>query len=224
MENISVIIPAFNEEINISKTINIARKSTKVNDILVVNNLSTDRTEEISKENGARVKRCNSQGKGYAMEEGIKYAKNDIIVFLDADAEYKNENIVEDLINPIITQNMDFVKSAFDRTTGGLVTEVVVKPLLSLLFPNMYKFSEPISGMIATKKSVLKDIILEKDYGVDIGILIDVIEKGYKVAEVNIGEINNLSHINKNNQAMAKMSTEIMKSILKRANIYKKER
>lgn len=222
MDNISVIIPAFNEEISISKTIEIAKKSTRVNDILVINNLSTDRTEEIAKENGARVKKCNYQGKGYAMEEGIKYAKNDIIVFLDADVKYKDENIVDNLVRPIITENADFAKSSFDRITGGMVTEIVVKPLLNLIFPNMYKFSEPISGMIATKKTILGDMILEKDYGVDIGILIDVIEKGYKVTEVNIGEIDNLSHVNKTNQTMSKMSTEIMKAILKRANIYKK--
>lgn len=222
MDNISVIIPAFNEEISISKTIEIAKKSTKVNDILVINNLSTDRTEEIAKENGARVKRCNCQGKGYAMEEGIKYAKNNIVVFLDADVNYKNENIVNDLVKPIITQNADFVKSSFDRITGGIVTEVVVKPLLNLVFPDMYKFSEPISGMIAAKKTIFLDMILEKDYGVDIGILIDVIKKGYKVTEVNIGEIDNLSHTNKTNQTMSKMSTEIIKAILKRANIYKK--
>ena len=135
MENISVIIPAFNEEINISNVISIAKKCTKVNEILVINNLSTDKTEEIAKENGARVKRCEFQGKGYAMEEGIKHAKNSIIVFLDADVKYENENIVEDLVKPILTHNVDFVKSTFDRTSGGIVTEIAVKPLLNLLFP-----------------------------------------------------------------------------------------
>lgn len=218
MENVSVIIPAYNEEISISKTIEVARKSTRANDILVVNNLSTDKTEEIAKSCGARVIKCNNQGKGYAMEVGIKYAKNDIIVFLDADVEYKNENVVDNLIAPIITQNIDFVKSAFDRKTGGIVTEVVVKPLLNMLFPNMHKFMEPISGMIACKKTILEKITLEKDYGVDIGILIDVIQNGYNVLEVNLGEIKNLSHENKNNQTMAKMSTEIMRAILKKAN------
>lgn len=216
MENISVIIPAFNEEMNIAKTIEIAKRYEKVDEVLVINNLSTDKTEEISLANGARVVNCGLQGKGYAMEEGIRQAKNEIIVFLDADVKYANEDIVELLSKPILEEKVDFVKSSFDRITGGVVTEVAVKPLLNLLFPDMYKFSEPISGMIASKKSILEKLNLEKDYGVDIGILIDVIMQGCQVLEVNIGEIKNMSHERKTNQTMAKMSTEIIRAILKR--------
>ena len=211
MEKISVIIPAFNEEENIAKTIKLAKESKNVDEVLVVNNLSTDKTEEVSIANGARVVNCNEQGKGNAMEVGIQMAKNEIIIFLDADVKYVKDNVVEKLCEPIIKKEVDFVKSSFDRTTGGTVTEVAVKPVLNLLYPNMYKFLEPISGMIASKKS-----ILEKDYGVDIGILLDVINQGYTVKEVNIGEIDNLSHNNKTNLTMSKMSTEILSAIFKR--------
>lgn len=215
-EKVSVIIPAFNEEKNISKTIEIAKKGKFVDDILVINNLSTDGTEEIAKNQGARVERCNFQGKGYAMEKGIQCAKNDIIVFLDADVKYGNQKIVDILATPLRMKNCDFVKSTFDRTKGGVVTEVAVKPLLKLAFPKMYNFSEPISGMIASRKSILEKLVLEKDYGVDIGILIDVIEQGYEVLEVNIGEIENMSHGNKTNLTMSKMSSEIVNAIWKR--------
>ncbi len=221
METISVIIPAFNEEENIANSIAVAKKCSLVNDVLVINNLSTDKTEQISIENGARVKKCNYQGKGYAMEDGIKYANNDVIVFLDADVKYEHQNIVEELAKPIIENKTDFVKSSFDRTVGGTVTEIVVKPLLNLIYPNMYKFSEPISGMIASRKRILQELTLEKDYGVDIGILLDVIEKGYKVEELNIGKIVNTSHNNKTNETMSKMSTEIIRAILKRKNVIK---
>lgn len=221
METISVIIPAFNEEENIANSIAVAKKCSLVNDVLVINNLSTDKTEQISIENGARVKKCNYQGKGYAMEDGIKYANNDVIVFLDADVKYEHQNIVEELAKAIIENKTDFVKSSFDRTVGGTVTEIVVKPLLNLIYPNMYKFSEPISGMIASRKRILQELTLEKDYGVDIGILLDVIEKGYKVEELNIGKIVNTSHNNKTNETMSKMSTEIIRAILKRKNVIK---
>ena len=153
------------------------------------------------------------------METGIKMARNEIIMFLDADVKYVKENIVENLCEPIINNEADFVKSSFDRTTGGVVTEVAVKPVLNLLYPDMYKFTEPISGMIASKKSILEKLVLEKDYGVDIGILLDIINKGYKIKEVNIGEIDNLSHNNKTNLTMSKMSTEILKAIFKRMPI-----
>ena len=216
MEKISVIIPAFNEEENIAKTIKLAKESKNVDEVLVVNNLSTDKTEEVSIANGERVVNCNEQGKGNAMEVGIQMAKNEIIIFLDADVKYVKENVVEKLCEPIIKKEVDFVKSSFDRTTGGTVTEVAVKPVLNLLYPNMYKFLEPISGMIASKKSILEKLVLEKDYGVDIGILLDVINQGYTVKEVNIGEIDNLSHNNKTNLTMSKMSTEILSAIFKR--------
>ncbi len=216
MEKISVIIPAFNEEENIARTISLAKESKIVGEILVVNNLSTDKTEEISIVNGARVVNCNNQGKGYAMEMGIKFAQNETIVFLDADVQYVKENVIEKLGLPILEGEVDFVKSSFDRTTGGIVTEVAVKPVLNLLYPNMYKFLEPISGMIASRKSILEKLTLEKDYGVDIGILLDVINQGYSVKEVNIGEIDNLSHNNKTNLTMSKMSTEILSAIFKR--------
>ena len=221
METISVIIPAFNEEANIANSIAVAKKCSLVNEILVINNLSTDKTERIALENGARVERCNCQGKGYAMEDGIKYAKNEVIVFLDADVKYEHQNIVEELARPIIENKADFVKSAFDRTVGGTVTEIVVKPLLNIIYPNMYKFTEPISGMIASRKSILQELTLEKDYGVDIGILLDVINKGYRVTELNIGKIINTSHDHKNNETMSKMSTEIIRAILKRTSILK---
>lgn len=213
---ITVVIPARNEERTITKVIELVKLNKKVNQIIVVDNNSTDNTAKLAKTEGVEVIECKEQGKGYAMENGIKCAKNNIIVFIDADVNFENTNIVSDLTKPIIEGKADFVKSTFDRKAGGVVTEVVVKPLLDLLYPDMYKFSEPISGMIATKKDVFDEIELEKNYGVDVGILIDIIEKKYRVSEVNIGKIENMSHINKNNDTMSKMSKEIIEAILKR--------
>ena len=79
---VSVIIPAYNEEKNIKTVIDLCKQNEIVSEIIVVNNLSTDRTEEIARAEGAKVVCCNEQGKGYAMEVGIKYAQNEILVFL----------------------------------------------------------------------------------------------------------------------------------------------
>lgn len=214
-KKVTVIIPAYNEEENIASVIDYSKKCEFVNEIIVVDNLSTDNTANIAREKNAKVISCSTQGKGYAMEEGIKHATNEVIVFLDADVLY-DEHVIEALSYPIQNGDADFVKSSFNRTTGGKVTEIAVKPLLNILFPEMYKFSEPISGMIACKKSILEKLEYEKDYGVDIGILLDVISMRYTVVEVNIGGLTNMSHFGKTTTSMSKMSSEIMKAILKR--------
>lgn len=219
MSNISIVIPAFNEEETIGEVIDIVNINNKNNEIIVVNNCSTDNTEQIAKQRGARVVSCNDKGKGNAMKAGLFAATNEIVVFLDADVLNYNEDIIKLLTDPIINDDIDFVKSTFDRESGGLVTEIAVKPLLDILFPNLYKFSEPISGMIASKKSLLEKTDFESDYGVDIGILLDMAKMNAKIKEVNIGSIINMSHKAKNNQVMRNMSIQIMKSIIKRTNI-----
>ena len=211
---ISVIIPAYNEEENIRTVINICKENKDVSEIIVVNNLSTDRTEEIAKEEGAKVVFCDKQGKGYAMEIGIRQAKNECIVFLDGDISDYADDVIYKLSEPILNRNIDFVKATFDRE-GGRVTELVAKPLLHLLFPDV-NYSQPLSGMIAGKKSVFEKIEFEKDYGVDIGILLDMIGLNVKIEEVKIGRIKNVC---KSWKALEKMSTEVMKAILKRSNI-----
>ncbi len=215
MENkITVIIPAFNEENNIANVIIKSKMCEHVDEILVVNNLSTDRTKEIAKQVGARVVDCNQQGKGYAMEKGLEYAKNDIIVFLDADIPDYDERIIEIMAEPIMKRNIQFVKSTFDRENGR-ITNLVARPLLKILKPDMLEFSQPLSGMIAGTKQAFEGIDFEKDYGVDIGILLDMVKKEVPIEEVYIGTIRNVS---KDWRALEKMSTEVIKAILKRAN------
>lgn len=217
--DVTVIIPARNEEKTIAEVIGNVKQSKIVKQIIVVNNASVDNTAQYAEEAGAEVVDCKQQGKGNAMKYGIQYAKNDIVVFIDADIKGYSDNLIDVLTKPLVQDKFDLVKSTFERTQGGIVTEIVVKPLLNLLFPEMYPFSEPISGMIAARKNILDELKFEKDYGVDIGILIDVIKKGHRVTEVNIGKIENMSHVSKNNDIMRKMSTEIIKAILKRVNM-----
>lgn len=147
------------------------------------------------------------------MEMGIQEASNEVLIFLDGDITKSDSDIVRDLSEPIIDRDIDFVKSRFDRT-GGRVTELVAKPLLDITFPNIQKFAQPLSGAIAGKKSLLKQIVLEKDYGVDIGILLDMIALNAKIEEVHIGRIKNDSQDWK---VLVQMSKEVQQAILKRA-------
>lgn len=217
MGEISVIIPAYNEEKTIGQVIDIVKKSNKKCEIIVVDNCCTDNTAELAKQKDAKIVYCSSRGKGYAMEVGLKEASNEIVVYLDADIVDYRDNLIDILVNPIIEGNADFVKSTFERTKGGLVTEIATKPLLNLLFPEMCPFSEPLSGMIACKKSILEKIVFEKDYGVDVGIIIDLTKMNIKMQEVNIGKIENMSHLLKTTESMRNMSTQIITTILKKA-------
>lgn len=212
MEKISVIIPAFNEQKNIRKVIKLVKNNKNVDEIIVVDNNSADLTGIYAEKEGARVVFCKEQGKGHAIEKGLQEANNEVVVFIDADINNYSKDLIKNLSDPIINKEADFVKSMFERT-GGRVTELVAKPLLELLFPEMYKFSQPLSGMIAGKKSLLSKIKFEKDYGVDIGIVLDMIKMEAKIKEVYIGKIRNKSQQWKN---LDKMSREVMSAILKR--------
>lgn len=212
---ISVIIPAHNEEKQIQRVIKTIRGKDIVNQIIVVDNASTDRTQKLARQAGAEIVECPQKGKGYAMEKGLKCANNGIVVFIDGDIANYSKDLIYKLANPIINDEADFVKSMFERQ-GGRVTELVAKPMLDILFPDIYKFSQPLSGMIAAKKSLLDKIEFEKDYGVDIGILLDVIALGARVEEAHIGKLNNISQ---KWQALEEMSKQVMRAILKRANI-----
>lgn len=212
---ISVIIPAYNEEKYIAKVIKMVKKCNCADEIIVVDNNSTDNTSKIATKNGAKTIFCAKQGKGYAMEMGIKNAKGDIFVFLDGDICNYKTNFINILTNPIIKEDIDFVKSTFDRS-GGRVTELVARPLLELLFPKLGYFHQPLSGIIAGKKWVFKKIKLDKDYGVDVGLLIDAFKEKAKIKEVNIGKIKNYSQDWHN---LIGMSKQVEAAILKRAGV-----
>ena len=211
---ISVIIPAYNEEKYISKVIRLVKKCKCADEIIVVDNNSTDNTSKIAKKSGAITVFCKEQGKGYAMEKGIATATGDVFVFLDGDICNYKDNFINMLIDPIINNNADFVKATFDRS-GGRVTELVAKPLLEILFPYLGHFQQPLSGIIAGKKEVFKKLVLDKDYGVDIGLLIDVYKENATIKEVNIGKIKNYSQDWHN---LIDMSKQVSTAILKRAD------
>ena len=153
--------------------------------------------------------------KRYAIKVHHFNSKRNLVVFIDGDIANYSKDLIYKLANPIINDEADFVKSMFERQ-GGRVTELVAKPMLDILFPDIYKFSQPLSGMIAAKKSLLDKIEFEKDYGVDIGILLDVIALGARVEEAYIGKLNNISQ---KWQALEEISKQVMRAILKRANI-----
>ncbi|MBK6383664.1 MAG: HAD-IB family phosphatase [Chitinophagaceae bacterium] len=211
---VTVIIPALNEEKTIRQVVHLANNSAHVSEVIVVDDKSMDNTVAEARKEGATVITSTKLGKGSSMRDGILLAKNEIIAFLDADIISYSKDVVELLTEPIVKDKTDFVKSYFTRQAGR-VTELVAKPLLSILYPSFPNFKQPLSGMIAGKKSLFSKIEFEEGYGVDIGILIDMHNLGARITEVSIGNIENRMQPL---EQLGKMSHEIARAIMKKSS------
>jgi len=210
---VTVIIPTLNEQSTISQVIQLISASSLVTEILVIDDKSLDSTIENARFSNVKVYTSTKLGKGASMRDGMLLANNEIIVYLDADIITYPENIIDILVSPIVKDESDFVKSFFSRQAGR-VTELVAKPLLSILFPALSHFTQPLSGMIAGRKSFFEKVTFENDYGVDIGLLLDMFRLKARIVEVNIGHIENRMQ---SWEQLSKMSKEVSNAILKRA-------
>jgi phosphoserine phosphatase len=209
----TVVIPALNEAASIRAVVNECLSCPLVDEVIVVDDQSDDGTADIAREAGARVIISRQRGKGISMKEGLDAAQSDIVVYLDADINPYPLDTIENLCAPILREEADFVKGAFSRNAGR-VTTLVAKPLLSLFFPGLSGFNQPLSGMIAGKKSLLQKVSFANDYGVDVGILIDMHLMRARMKEVHIGHIENKS---KPWEALGKMSREVSRTIIRKS-------
>ncbi len=210
---VTVIIPALNEQETIAEVVKFCYSEQLVSEVIVVDDQSTDNTRELAAAAGAKVIISKVRGKGTSMQEGIKASTNQVLAFIDADINPYPVNTIANLVQPIIDNECDFVKGTFARNAGR-VTELVAKPLLKIFYPELSSFQQPLSGMIAGKKGFLGKIKFFQDYGVDVGILIDMFLMQAKIKEVNIGYIENKS---KPWQMLGKMSGEVARAIIKKA-------
>lgn len=213
----TIIIPAYNEEKTVRKVLKIASAAKGVGQIILINDGSIDNTLEHSKGISPLIEIISHQGnigKGAAIRTGLAHAKFEGIVFLDADLTNISSESVASLIEPILSNRADFVKASFTRARGR-VTEIAVKPMMQILFPNNY-FDQPISGQFAAKLSFLKTIKIVDHWGLDIGILLDAISQKLRIEEVFIGE---LKHKSQSEQSLAKMSEQVLYTMIQKAGL-----
>ena len=215
-QKVSVIIPAYNEEATVAKVVEVIKKVSFVDEIVVVNDGSSDNTEAEALKAGAVVINHEvNKGKGEALYTGYTQIDCDIIAFIDADIYNLTSQKVEAMIRPILDGKTDITKTKFARESGR-VTELTAKPLLNFFFPEI-SFEQPLSGQFAARKEILKRINFEKDYGVDVGIVIDADVLGISIMEVDIGAIqHDMSPLAELNL----MANEVVRTIINRANKY----
>jgi glucosyl-3-phosphoglycerate synthase len=157
------------------------------------------------------------------MWRGLHAAHGDIVVWCDADITNFGPRFVVGLVGPLLTEpSVGFVKGFYDRPvkgepgTGGRTTELVARPLISLLFPRLACIVQPLAGEYAGNRELLEAVPFVQGYGVDLGLLVDIsAEFGTEaIAQVDLG-----TRVHRNRtldelspQALAIMQTAFVKA------------
>ena len=189
-KKISIIIPAYNEAKRIGNVL--SKIPDFADEIIVVDDGSKDNTAEVAKKYGANIIRLKeNQGKGAAMNAGIKEATGDIIVFIDADGQHNPEEITK-LLKPILQDEADFVigsrlikvqgKRPLIRKISNFLSTSLIRLKLGI---NM---KDTQSGFRALKREFLPEIE-SKRYEVETELLIKAVKKGSRVKEVPVERI-----------------------------------
>ncbi len=131
--------PVLNEENTIANVVRFCLSHPLVSEVIVVDDKSEDKTPQIAAAAGARVITSQVRGKGISMKDGIDAASHEIVIFLDGDIDPYPEETISRLAEPLVMDEVDFVKGSFARNAGR-VTELVAKPLLKIFYPGPLPF------------------------------------------------------------------------------------
>jgi glycosyltransferase involved in cell wall biosynthesis len=112
---VAVIIPAYNEAVTVGEVVMVARRARSVDEVIVVDNRSADGTSDAAARAGARVIRCEQQGKGQAMRAGVAATEAEVICFLDADLLGLGPAHLDRLVAPILAGLAGMTLGLFDR-------------------------------------------------------------------------------------------------------------
>lgn len=210
---VTVVIPALNEAARIADVVRYALSDPATAEVVVVDDSSLDETAALARQAGAVVVTSTMLGKGASMRDGALAARHDLIVYLDGDLAGLRPGIVSDLSRPLLAGQADFVKARFGRG-GGRVTELTAKPMLKVFFPELAHLAQPLGGLIAARRPLLRALHFEDGYGVDVGLLIDASRAGARLAEVDIGS---LEHDSQPLLDLTAMANEVSRVIFSRA-------
>jgi glucosyl-3-phosphoglycerate synthase len=210
---ISVIIPALNESRTIGDVVDFVRRDERVSEVIVVDDGSVDDTAELARAAGAVVVTSTMLGKGASMADGLWHARHEIVLYLDGDMSGLHPDLIRRMTGPLLAGEADFVKARFSRS-GGRVTTLTARPLLRVFFPELAHIEQPLGGIIASRRSLLRNLQFETDYGVDIGLLLDAAAHGARIVEVDVGHIAHDSH---SLDVLGDMAMQVVRTIFDRA-------
>lgn len=188
--SVSVCIPCRNEAETIGDLVRMIDQSlvgTLVDELIVLDDASTDGTAEVATEAGATVVPVDfvhffhgtAHGKGNALWASLMASRGDLVVWCDGDiTSFTPDWIVRLVVPLLIDDRLGLVKASYERPShlggGGRTTELVARPLLSLYFPEIAEMQQPLAGEYAGRRSMLEAIPFATGWGVEIGLLIDM--------------------------------------------------
>lgn len=210
---VSVVLPALDEQDTVGAIVAAIRPLTEsdhplVDELVVVDSGSTDRTAEVAREAGARVVQrrdvlpefAQRPGKGEVLWRSLAATSGDLLVFVDSDLVDFDPSFVPSLLGPLLTESDPALVKGFYRrplrmrsdepeTGGGRVTELLARPVLSALRPPLSGVVQPLGGEYAARREFLESVPFAAGYGVEIGLLLDAHERyGMDgIAQVNLG-------------------------------------
>jgi glucosyl-3-phosphoglycerate synthase len=236
---ISLCIPTLNEEKTIGKEVLILRSELMeryplIDEFAVIDSGSSDKTLEVAESYGADTYLASEilpgvgdkKGKGENLWKAIHQLKGDIICYVDADISNIHPRFVYGLVAPLIKQKeVQYVKAFYDRplnyssglraSGGGRVTEILIRPLFSLFYPELTNIIQPLSGEYAARREVLEMIPFPIGYGVETSHLLDLYEK-FGLDAFAQTDLDRRVHRNQTTSALGKMSFGILQTFINR--------
>jgi glucosyl-3-phosphoglycerate synthase len=231
--SISVVIPARNEESTVAGVVSaISRSLMKriplVDELLVMDSDSTDRTAAVAAGVGATVHRTRDvapaqgtyPGKGEALWKSLLISKGDLLVFVDADLTSWGPHFVTGLLGPLLsTDQVRLVKGYYTRvrtesdgstsTEGGRVTELVARPLINLWWPDLAGVVQPLAGEWAARRTLMESLSIPVGYGVELATLMDTVA-AHGLASVAQVDLGTRAHRHRASHDLALMSAELL--------------
>lgn len=230
---VSVVLPALDEEATVGAIVETIRRELMedlpvplVDELVVVDSGSGDRTAEVAAKAGARVVHRDEilpripavPGKGEVLWRSLLVTGGDVVCFVDADLRDFSASFVSGIVGPLLTDpDVQFVKAMYDRPLGdapgqgGRVTELVARPLLNLHWPQLAGFVQPLGGEYAVRRSLLERLPFPVGYGVELGLLVDALHTvGLDaLAQVDVGV---RLHRHQGGQALGRMAAAIYRT------------